>query len=170
MAFSATHDQGAGVRTALVVGATGVAGSALVDDLAARPGWHVIALAWDAKQSPETPANVTPLAVDLFDREALKQGLAGHAISHVFYAAQAPPKPKKAGPENIRAMKRQLRIAGLFVPALLRLLPGVETRYFTALADAAGINDPALRNRTMLCNVIETVTQPPPSARARGPW
>lgn len=66
-------------KTALVVGATGIQGSAIADKLVAN-GWTVLGLA----RTPQHHEGVTPVAADLLDPKALAQALKGHAPTHVF--------------------------------------------------------------------------------------
>ena len=70
-------------RVALVVGASGIAGSALVDTLTAD-GWRVLALARsEGRQAP----GVEWIAADLRSPESLRQALEGRGVSHVFFTA-----------------------------------------------------------------------------------
>ena len=73
-------------RTALVAGATGIAGAALVDLLEAQ-GWTVLALS--RKAGPADPARprVVPLSGDLTSPESLAQALDGVRPSHVFFTS-----------------------------------------------------------------------------------
>ena len=66
-------------KTALVVGATGIQGSAIADKLVSD-GWTVLGLA----RTPQDHDGVTPVAADLLDPKALAQALKGHAPTHVF--------------------------------------------------------------------------------------
>ncbi|MFE1643986.1 SDR family oxidoreductase [Microbacterium sp. P01] len=70
-------------RTALVVGATGIGGSALVDLLAAD-GWDVIAL---SRQPGVARSGVRPLSSDLRSAEDLTRALADERPTHVFFTA-----------------------------------------------------------------------------------
>jgi len=70
-------------RTALVVGATGIAGSALVDTLVGQ-GWAVLALS--RRPGPER-SGVTWLSADLTSAESLAAVLAAENPSHVFFTA-----------------------------------------------------------------------------------
>jgi nucleoside-diphosphate-sugar epimerase len=83
---SSTHEAGAVAhppRTALVAGASGIAGSALVDQLTAA-GWSVIALS--RTPVPARPG-VIPVSADLRSVDSLRTALAGHAPTHVFFTA-----------------------------------------------------------------------------------
>ncbi len=69
--------------TALVVGASGIIGSALARQLIAE-GWTTHGLARNPRQEID---GLRPLAADLLDPAGLKLALAGIAPSHVFIAA-----------------------------------------------------------------------------------
>jgi len=69
-------------RTALVVGATGISGSALVAQLVAQ-GWEVLALSRRAS----TADGVRGIAADLLDAESLRTALAEERPTHVFFTA-----------------------------------------------------------------------------------
>ncbi|MEH3146286.1 MAG: SDR family oxidoreductase [Methylobacterium frigidaeris] len=64
--------------TALIVGASGIVGSAAAD-LLTREGWSVAGLA----RRPGTQAGVTPVAADLQDRASLDRALPGLDPTHV---------------------------------------------------------------------------------------
>ncbi|MET4052618.1 nucleoside-diphosphate-sugar epimerase [Frigoribacterium sp. PvP054] len=68
--------------TALVVGASGITGTALVEQLT-REGWDVLALSRRASSS----AGVTGIAADLTSAESLRTALADAKPTHVFFAA-----------------------------------------------------------------------------------
>jgi nucleoside-diphosphate-sugar epimerase len=70
-------------RTALVAGASGIAGSALVDLLTGQ-GWSVLALSRTAV--PARPG-VIPISADLQSIDSVRSALAGHAPTHVFFTA-----------------------------------------------------------------------------------
>ena len=74
---------GATPRTALVAGASGIAGSALVDLLTAQ-GWSVLAL---SRTPVAARPGVIPVSADLRSVESLRTALAGHSPSHVFFTA-----------------------------------------------------------------------------------
>ncbi|WP_406870230.1 SDR family oxidoreductase [Thioclava sp. 'Guangxiensis'] len=66
-------------RRALVVGVTGIQGTAIAEQLM-REGFEVFGLA----RRPNTTTGVTPVAADLLDPEALAHALDGIAPTHVF--------------------------------------------------------------------------------------
>ena len=68
--------------TALVVGASGITGTALVEQLT-RDGWDVLALSRRASSAP----GVTGIAADLLSAESLSEALADAKPTHVFFAA-----------------------------------------------------------------------------------
>lgn len=70
-------------RTALVVGATGIAGSALVDTLV-KEGWAVLAL---SRQPAAERPGVRWLSADLTSAASVKAVLAPENPSHVFFTA-----------------------------------------------------------------------------------
>jgi nucleoside-diphosphate-sugar epimerase len=71
--------------TALVVGATGIAGRALCEELL-RHGWTVLGL---SRRAPVELLGVTPVLADLTDAAALAAALGAHAPTHVFITAWA---------------------------------------------------------------------------------
>ncbi len=81
--------------TALVVGVTGIAGSALAARLV-DAGWRVLGL---SRRAASDLAGVQPLQADLTDATALREALAGHAPTHVFVTAWA---RQDTEAENIR--------------------------------------------------------------------
>lgn len=72
-------------NTALIVGALGVTGRALVEYLEDKPDWNIVAL---SRRAPDFPTRATFLSVDLTDAADCRAKLAEHPeITHVFYAA-----------------------------------------------------------------------------------
>ena len=69
-------------RTALVVGASGITGNALVERLSAE-GWNVLALSRSAASTP----GITGIAADLLDADSLRAALADAKPTHVFFTA-----------------------------------------------------------------------------------
>ena len=82
-------------NTALIVGASGVTGSALTERLLAN-GWTVLGLS--RGRTPLLPG-CEPVQADLTSREDVATALAGRAVTHVFFTAWARQANEK---ENIR--------------------------------------------------------------------
>jgi nucleoside-diphosphate-sugar epimerase len=89
-------------KTALVVGASGIAGSAIVDLLAADGTWTVLALS--RKPSPGSPAR--HIAADLLSPDSLSLALGDENPTHVFFTAWARQDTEQ---ENIRVNAEMLR-------------------------------------------------------------
>ena len=143
-------------KTALVVGASGVAGGALVQHLA-RLDWNVLALS--RRSDTSTRANITFISADLLDKDKLSKALSKHAVSHVFYAAH-----KKEGllnankPINVKRLRQQIIFAGKFLP-LLQLIPGAMHAYYRFAAKEAGAFDKEKTNLLMFRNLIEALQE-----------
>jgi nucleoside-diphosphate-sugar epimerase len=90
-------------RTALVAGANGIIGKALMETLAATPGWQARALSRRPHGSPGA------VAVDLTDAAAARAALGRtRDVTHLFYAALAP-QPGLAEEDRVNgAMLRHL--------------------------------------------------------------
>ncbi|MDB5823920.1 MAG: NAD-dependent epimerase/dehydratase [Herminiimonas sp.] len=90
-------------NVALVIGATGIIGGALVETLAAHPDWEVRAL------RNTHVSDVAIVNADLHDAENTVKALSGaRDTTHVFYAALAP-RPDLAEEERVNlAMLRHL--------------------------------------------------------------
>lgn len=86
---------------ALVVGASGIVGSAL-SRLLADEGWNVAGLA----RRPNTETGVTPISADLLDPKALASALAGVLPTHVFLTTWA---RQASEAENIRVNAQMVR-------------------------------------------------------------
>lgn len=103
-------------RLALVVGASGIAGSATIAALV-KDGWAVAGL---ARRPPEIPG-VIPVAADLQDPEALRIALNELSPSHVFFTSWV---RQQTEAENIR-------VNGAIVRNLLDVLrPKHSLRHF----------------------------------------
>ena len=89
-------------RTALVVGASGIAGSAIVELLASTGGWTVLALS--RKAIPGSPAR--HIAADLLSAESLAEALRDEQPTHVFFTAWARQDTEQ---ENIRVNTAMLQ-------------------------------------------------------------
>jgi nucleoside-diphosphate-sugar epimerase len=86
---------------ALIVGASGIVGSATADVLSAA-GWNVSGLA----RRPVKAAGVIPIAADLLDLASVTAALAGRAPSHIFIASWL---RQASEAENIRVNTRMVR-------------------------------------------------------------
>lgn len=72
-------------KTALVLGATGVSGRALISHLDGLDEWDVIGV---SRKPPYFPSKARFVSVDLLDPESCRAGLGGLSeVTHVFYAA-----------------------------------------------------------------------------------
>ena len=142
--------------TALVVGASGVAGSALVTQLVEKQ-WNVVAL---SRRQPEGSSNgITYLQADLLDKNNLVQQLKEQRISHVFYAAHKKEGLLKAThPINVQRLRQQIIFAGKFLPVLKRI-PGAMSAYYAFTAKEAGAFDKSKANLAMFQNLIEALIE-----------
>lgn len=97
-------DAGGGDRHAVVVGALGVIGSALVERFAADPSWRVTGI---SRRAPAQPTGAAHVSVDLRDRAAATQALAAlDDATHVFYAAyQAMPSRAQEVAPNVELLR-----------------------------------------------------------------
>jgi nucleoside-diphosphate-sugar epimerase len=93
--------KGPAQQTALVVGASGIAGSAVVQQLAAG-GWDVLALS----RTPMELTGVRHVPADLTDPESVTRALRTESISHVFFTAWS---RQNSEAENIRVNAALLR-------------------------------------------------------------
>lgn len=89
-------------RTALVVGASGIAGSALTDQLTRANGWEVLALSRTAVPG----SSARHISADLRSQDSLSQALAGERPTHVFFTAWS---RQDTEDENIRVNTGMLR-------------------------------------------------------------
>ncbi|MBT1001812.1 SDR family oxidoreductase [Paenarthrobacter sp. DKR-5] len=94
-------------RTALVVGASGIAGSALRDLLSAS-GWEVLAL---SRSAAAGQTNVRHLQADLTSPSSLRQALAAENPSHVFFTAWSRQPTEQQNIEVNAGMLRDLLAA-----------------------------------------------------------
>ena len=101
------HTAGSSPRTALVVGATGIAGSALVETLTAE-GWPVLAL---SRRPGAAREGVRWLSADLTSAEALAAVLAPERPTHVFFTAWSRRDTEEENIEVNAAMLRDLLAA-----------------------------------------------------------
>jgi nucleoside-diphosphate-sugar epimerase len=82
-------------KRALIIGASGIVGSNLADQLVTT-GWHVSGL---SRGRTAQPSAVEPVTADLTSPESVSRALAGRTFSHVFFAAWARQATEK---DNIR--------------------------------------------------------------------
>ncbi len=74
-------------RKALVVGASGMVGSNLLDRLARSGTWDIVTL---SRRQPAHNAGVTHLAVDLLDPEQCRKAAPALAdVTHIFFCARS---------------------------------------------------------------------------------
>lgn len=99
------NDQSETRPVALVVGATGIAGGALVERLAADPGWEVHGL---SRSPGEPPQGASAVAADLLDPEVLTAALQGLRPTHVFYVSWIRRETEAENCETNTAMMRHL--------------------------------------------------------------
>ncbi|WP_258061964.1 SDR family oxidoreductase [Arthrobacter sp. ZGTC412] len=89
-------------KTALVVGASGIAGSALVEQLDQSGDWTVLALS----RNPVAGSPAKPISADLMSAESLALALADERPTHVFFTAWARQDTEQ---ENISVNAAMLR-------------------------------------------------------------
>lgn len=102
MATSTTVKNPHGAKTALVVGASGIAGSAIIEQLEHDGGWTVLALS----RRPVAGSPARHIAADLQSGDSLSQALANEHPTHVFFTAWARQDTEE---ENIRVNSAMLR-------------------------------------------------------------
>ncbi|KQM16769.1 NAD-dependent dehydratase [Plantibacter sp. Leaf171] len=83
-------------RTALVVGASGITGAAIVSHLLADGDWRILAL---SRSAPVSHPQVEHVAADLRNADDLRRVLGGSGVSHVFFTAWS---RQDSEAENIR--------------------------------------------------------------------
>ena len=100
---------------ALVVGALGIVGRGLVEQLLTRPEWEVVALS--RRAMTEAP-RLRTISVDLLDRAQCEAVLGGLGeVTHIFYVAYAPRPTHEAEVEpNLRMLRNLLEVVGPVAP------------------------------------------------------
>ncbi|MCG8423348.1 MAG: NAD-dependent epimerase/dehydratase family protein [Proteobacteria bacterium] len=144
-------------RVALVIGATGTIGSAITKALIAANGWRV--LATTRRTEPGLPDGVTPLVVDVLDRDALRAALATHSVTHVFYAALFS-NPRTRRPREFDEMRRLLGLIGKMYRTL-GWIPGLRGQILKAIALNSASQTPGNENERMFENVLAIVEASP---------
>ena len=72
-------------KVALVVGATGISGRKLIENLESDPGWEVIGL---SRRAPDFETKARFLSVDVTDRDGTRAAFAQIPnVTHIFYVA-----------------------------------------------------------------------------------
>lgn len=116
-----------GRKRALVVGALGVSGRHIVDELATRPDWDVIAL---ARRAHAAIPNVRYVGADISDTEACRRALSPlNDVTHVFYAARKDdPDPATQSALNVAMLGNVLDAITDASPALqhVQLMHGMK--------------------------------------------
>src|SRR6201992_592576 len=90
------------MKTALIVGASGMVGGNLASLLVSEKDWKLYGMA----RRPGERAGVTPIAVDLRDAEAVKAAVKGLKPTHVFLTTWL---RQKTETENIRVNAGMVR-------------------------------------------------------------
>ncbi|MFI7493581.1 SDR family oxidoreductase [Kocuria sp. M4R2S49] len=93
--------------TALVVGASGIAGSAIIEQLTQREDWEVLSLS----RHPIPGSPVRHISADLRSPESLAAALAGERPTHVFFTAWSRQATEKENIEVNAGMLRNLLTA-----------------------------------------------------------
>ncbi|NOU05536.1 MAG: SDR family oxidoreductase [Hyphomicrobiaceae bacterium] len=105
-------------NVALVAGAHGIVGGAIVADLARRPGWRVIGL---GRRGGQDSGTVTHQAVDLTDATSCRRAAAQWSdVTHVFYTAYLP------GPDLARETETNTKMLTHLVEALEPVTPHLQ--------------------------------------------
>lgn len=114
---TADPDAPAGRRVALVVGAQGVIGRGIVDELLRQGDWDVVGL---SRRGGEAAPRLRHVAVDLLDPAAAREQLAPLVdVTHVFYAAfQDRPTPSELVGPNVAMLHNVLDAIEPVAPGL----------------------------------------------------
>jgi len=144
------------MKTALVAGASGLAGRAMVDHLLNEGGYNVLALARRANDIFQDVEGVTPLVCDLLDTNSVATALEPYSINYLFYTAVYTGKGGVASFEprshrQVRMLRASMR--AMQGPARLaaRLAPNAFYNSFHNVA-GGGESD---NNRLMIKNVLD---------------
>ncbi len=154
-------------ETSLVVGATGVAGTALTRYLAKHTTGPVLALSTRGRIEPDLKDRVTPVAADLMAADSVRGALAPYRVTNVYYAAHRHPHLAHLGGKssqenrhvdnlNVPLMQAALRWTRPFVPWILRI-PFANGLYYRELAKRAGLYDPDNLNLAMFQNLLSAL-------------
>ena len=89
-------------KTALVVGASGIAGSAIVEQLGQSDSWSVLTLS----RNPVAGGQARHISADLLSTDSLAHALSGEKPTHIFFTAWSRQDTEQ---ENIRVNAAMLR-------------------------------------------------------------
>jgi nucleoside-diphosphate-sugar epimerase len=105
-------------RHAVIVGALGIIGRALIDRLTSDPEWDVVGL---SRRAPDFESPARFVSVDLRDRDAARATLAElDRTTHVFYAAY------QGMPDRIQELEPNVALLANSVDALAAASPALE--------------------------------------------
>ena len=105
---------------ALVVGGLGVIGRRLVEELATLADWDIVAL---SRRRPDFDSRARFIAVDLLDRAAAEQALAGISdITHIFYCGLDGGISAGNVARNLALLVNPVEIVEAASPALRRIV------------------------------------------------
>lgn len=113
------------MNRAVVIGANGVVGGAVVDRLMSRPDWHVTTVGRSAQWIADGSAGPTPehVSVDLLDGRACRSALSDlDRATHVIYAARVTEGVRDDVASNVRAFTNALTPLVETAPALRRIV------------------------------------------------
>ncbi len=144
------------MKTALVAGASGLAGRAMVDHLLHVGGYTILALARSAGDLFQNVDGVVPLACDLLDADSVSAALAPHDIEYLFYTAVYTGKGGVANfqPKSdfelrvMRATLRHMKWPARFAAAVM------PNTYYNLFHNVAGGGE-SDKNRLMFKNVLD---------------
>jgi len=147
-------------KTALVAGASGLAGRAMVDHLLNEEGYTVLALARRANEIFRDVEGVEPLACDLLDASSVAEALAPYKVNYLFYTAVFTGKGGVASfqPKSdaeLRRLRAALRYMGGPARLAARTMPNA---YYNMFHRVAGGGE-ADKNREMIKNVLDACRQ-----------
>src|SRR5262245_13470183 len=124
-------DRGRASKKAVVAGALGVSGRAIVNHLAELGDWEIVGL---SRRSPDFTTSARFLAVDLLDRADVERHLdAFRDVSHVFYTAlQMRPDPSEDVEVNLRMLRHTVETIERSSAALRKVVLMEGAKYYGA--------------------------------------
>ncbi len=105
------------MKRAIVAGATGVTGAALMEHLVGSGRWNVVGL---SRRKPELPGEFQHIAADLLDAEDCRAKLGSLTdVSHVFYSAYVEKSdPGELAEVNLRMLRNLVETVTNAAPSL----------------------------------------------------